>query len=114
MRGTGEPWPSERDRAQFGPGVYAWASRAEAERYLALRKRRFPDLEVIEFQINEAELSKLKFVNVDEQPDPDAWMNQYSRMFGGNPDPTLEYVQRGTDFGVEHYFAASVFRILQF
>jgi hypothetical protein len=44
----------------------------------------------------------------------EAWLARYSRLWGGTPDYDLEYIQRSTNFGVEHFFARSVFHLLQF
>jgi hypothetical protein len=110
----GEPWPSEPHRAALGEGVYAWGTREEAEDYLNRLSGRVPDLKIVEFSVDEATLASFKQVDVDSLHDPDAWMQQHSKLWGGTPDPSIEYARRQTAIGQEHYFNKSVFNKLSY
>jgi hypothetical protein len=115
LRGSGEPWPEEADRAHLGAGVYAWKYLEEAKNYLnspALSE--VDDLEILMFGIKNTELNAFSRFDVDSDQDPDAWLDRYSLLRGGNPDHGYEYVTRGTQIGVEHYFSKSVFYHLHF
>ncbi|MFJ1582511.1 RHS repeat-associated core domain-containing protein [Streptomyces sp. NPDC088197] len=119
LRGTGEPWPLEMHRAHFGPGVYSWGSRAEAEKYLALKLRRSEnaDLELMRFTIHEKDFAKLKKVDISQMTDDEAqaFLDRYSLMSDtGKTDHGLEYITRPTGMGPEHFFDKSVFGHLTF
>lgn len=119
LRGTGEPWPLEMHRAHFGPGVYSWGSRAEAEKYLALKLRRSEnaDLELMRFTIHEKDFAKLKKVDISQMTDDEAqaFLDRYSLMSDtGRTDHGLEYITRPTGMGPEHFFDKSVFGLLTF
>jgi RHS repeat-associated protein len=119
LRGTGEPWPLEMHRAHFGPGVYSWGSRAEAEKYLALKLRRSEnaDLELMRFTVHEKDFAKLKKVDISQMTDDEAqaFLDRYSLMSDtGTTDHGLEYITRPTGMGPEHFFDKSVFGMLKF
>jgi RHS repeat-associated protein len=119
FRGTGEPWPLEMHRAHFGAGVYSWGSRAEAEKYLALKLRRSEnaDLELMRFTIHEKDFAKLKKVDISQMTDDEAqaFLDRYSLMSDtGKTDHGLEYITRPTGMGPEHFFDKSVFGLLKF
>jgi hypothetical protein len=114
LRGMGTPWPNSEDRATLGEGVYAWRSRSEARRYWERLARRNPSLQILSFRIRDRVLSSFRCLRVDALEDPEAWLSRYSRLWGGVPDHGWSYVQRGTEIGVEHFFAKAVFRHLRF
>lgn len=115
LRGTGEPWPTSPTRAQFGPGVYAWGSRSEAEAYAgALTRHGATDLEIVPFNVSNGDLAGFRSVNVDSLADPDAFMSKYSSLYGEGLAHEYQYITRGTNFGVEHFFDRSVFGQLDF
>jgi len=119
LRSSGEPWPIAPERASVGEGVYAWGSRAEAEAYRTLLRATASgqaDLEMIAFQVSNADLRSLRQLDrtlLSGEQDEN-WLNRYSSLWGGTPDHGLEYIKRGTRFGVEHFFHKSVFRLLHF
>lgn len=41
-------------------------------------------------------------------------MSQYSKLWGGTPNHGLEYIQRGTNMGTEHFFDKSIIDLLKF
>lgn len=119
FRSTGEPWPLEMHRAHFGPGVYSWGSRTEAEKYLALKLRRSEnaDLELMRFTVHEKDFAKLKKVDISQMTDDEAqaFLDRYSLMSDtGKADHGLEYITRPTGMGPEHFFDKSVFGLLRF
>jgi hypothetical protein len=114
LRGTGEPWPTDPMRSGLGEGVYAWATSSEAEAYLALRSRTVEGLRIVSFRVSNARLTAYRRLVVDSLPDADAWMERYSKVWGGVPDHGSEYIQRGTRVGVEHFFDKSIFGDLEF
>jgi hypothetical protein len=71
-------------------------------------------LEIIRFRVSNHRLRSFRQFNVDALPNPEAWMAQYSRLWGGTPEPGFQYIQRGTAIGVEHFFDQSVFPHLKF
>jgi hypothetical protein len=114
LRGTGEPWPTDPMRSGLGEGVYAWATRSEAEAYLAHRSRTVEGLRIVSFRVSNARLAAYRRLVVDSLQDADAWMERYSKVWGGVPDHGFEYIQRGTRIGVEHFFDKSIFGDLEF
>ena|SRR5437762_12523983 len=119
LRGPGEPWPDVPSRAALGPGVYAWSSRTEAEAYRQslIDAAEGPlELEIMVFRVSNVALQSFQRLDIDSLSEEDAetWMARYSQLWGGTPDHGLEYIQRSTQFGVEHFFARSVFHLLQF
>ncbi len=119
LRGPGEPWPQQPDRAALGEGVYAWADRAEAEDYrrsLVAIVDELPELEIVLFRVPSTVLSAFQQLHLDLLSDAETeeWLARYSLLWGGTPDHGLEYLQRGTQFGAEHFFARSVFHHLHF
>ena len=119
LRGPGEPWPTTPERAAVGEGVYAWAHRVEAEAYqayLLLIEDEPLQVEILKFRVHTTVLQSFRQVNVDALGPEGSlvWMSRYSQLWDGTPDHDLEYVQRGTNFGVEHFFHKSVFHLLHF
>ncbi len=114
LYGDGLPWPTKTDRSGLGEGVYAWASHMYAERYLELRLKQIPVLEIVRFRIYYADFRNLKKLRVDSLPDPEKWMSKYSKLWGGVPDHGLEYITRETAIGREHFFHKSIFNKLKF
>jgi RHS repeat-associated protein len=114
LRAGGEPWPDEPHRAALGEGVYAWGSEEEAQNYMNRLSGRVPNLETVEFSVDDANLASFKQVDVDAHADPEGWMQEHSKLWGGTPDPSIEYVRRQTAIGQEHYFNKSVRNKLNF
>ena len=118
LRGPGTPWPTAPSRAHLGPGVYSFGNRAEAEAYLArLSSRGVPDLEIVSFRVSNRKLASFRQLDIDALGDPaaDEWLERYSLLReNGVPNHGLQYIRRGTNFGVEHFFHRSVFRHLRF
>ena len=109
----GTPWPTEDSRAALGEGVYAWETRAEAEKYLQSIIKRDPSARIVEFSVN---LDNLKSLNIDALPQDqiDIFMMRYSRLYGGTPNHGYDHLQRGTNYGVEHYFSYLIYELLNF
>ena len=116
LRNGGAPWPTADTRAALGEGVYAWGNKADAEKYLSKIQERNPEARIIEFTIENEKLNNFKSINIDNLPDfaQEEFMNKYSRLYGGIPDHGYEYIQRGTNFGVEHFFSYTIFEFLNF
>jgi len=112
----GAPWPSEANRAALGEGVYAWGTRAEAENYLQIIQQNDPDARILEFSIDNNVLSQLNTINLNELSDEDAeaFMSQYSQLWGGTPNYAYDYIIRGTAIGNENYFSKFIFNLLHF
>jgi hypothetical protein len=121
---NGAPWPTEDTRAQFGPGVYAWLTRSDAEEYQArLQRRAAEPLRIMEFRVWNCCLRRLRSLNINTIPEPeiDEWMDKHSLLGNGPFEPHgYQYLQRAVGFrevgdpAVEHYFHSSVFRHLWF
>ena len=109
----GTPWPTEDSRAAIGEGVYAWETRAEAEKYLQSIIKRDPSARIVEFSVN---LDNLKSLNIDALPQDqiDIFMMRYSRLYGDTPNHGYDHLQRGTNYGVEHYFSYLIYELLNF
>jgi len=116
LRSGGAPWPAAANKAHLGEGVYAWGSRFEAAAYLDLEimLKRDPTAAIRSFRVGKGALQRFRSLRVDSLADPEAWMTRYSRLWGGVPDHGLQYIQRGTHMGPEHYFSSSVFGDLRF
>ena len=107
----GSPWPLGLRRANLGPGYYAWASLEEAERYRDLLQRHgITGLLIVAYAITDEDLKTLKQLDLTRRSDEEvnAWMEKHSH-YGDAEPHDWEYVIRGTDIGIEHYFAAGVF-----
>ena len=114
----GEPWPDAPNKSALGEGVYAWGNEEDAKNYLNLIKNKYPesDVEIVKFKVSDKKLAEFKSLNVDSLGDDEAaaWMERYSKLWGGTPEHGLEYIQRGTNIGVEHFFDKSIFKFLDF
>lgn len=116
LRNDGSPWPNEPSRAALGEGVYAWGTLDDAQKYLDRIQQRDPSAQILSFTIDNNDLNNLRSININALSDNDAaaFMNQYSRLFGGTPNHGYDYIQRGTNMGVEHYFSSIIFDLLNF
>jgi RHS repeat-associated protein len=115
LKAGGSPFPAAANRSALGEGVYAFGSKAEAAAYQARRAENgVSGLQIQEFSIKNSTLNKFSRANVDGLSNPEAWMGRYSRLFGGTPDHGLQYIQRGTNFGTEHFFCKDVFKSIKF
>ncbi len=115
LRGHGTPWPTDPTRAHLGGGVYAWGNRADAQRYMNnLSRMGVTGLKIIPFRVSHQSLRSFRRLDVDALANPEAWMARYSLLWGGTPEHSFEYIQRGTAIGVEHFFDQSIFRHLRF
>lgn len=110
----GTPWPASASRAALGEGVYSFDNLASAESYAARLSSRGAQVQVKSFSVSDDALLSFRSANVDALENPEAFLSRYSKLFGGTPDHGLEYIQRGTQFGTEHFFDKSVIHILQF
>jgi hypothetical protein len=108
----GEPFPTEPDRAHFGPGVYSWGSRAEAEAYAANK----PGAQILTFSIRNDDLAGLNQAHLGTMSDDEAtaFMEQNSLLWDGDASHGLDYISRPTNRGTEHYFSSNVFDLLDF
>ncbi len=121
LRKGGSPWPTEDNRAQFGPGVYAWKHASDARSYRSLLLPRVPDLRILRFLVLHCHMHSMVCIDVDAEPDPEVWMQQHSLLWTDTPLPHgAQYIRRhtgiprGDDTAIEHYFARSVFPSLFF
>src|SRR5262249_14647799 len=108
----GDPFPTEPHRAHFGPGVYSWGSRAEAEAYAANK----PGTQILSFSIRNDDLAGLSQGHLGEMTDDEAtsFMEQYSLLWDGDASHGLDYITRPTARGTEHYFSSNIFHLLHF
>ncbi|MFG1992112.1 RHS repeat-associated core domain-containing protein [Actinoplanes sp. NPDC048988] len=108
----GKPFPTEPDRAHFGPGVYSWGSRAEAEAYAANK----PGASILSFSVKNDDLAGLKQAHLGSMSDDEAtaFMEQNSLLWDGDAGHGLDYISRPTARGTEHYFSSKVFHLLDF
>ena len=110
----GEPWPSGFTNGSlrdiFGPGLYAWETRAQAEAYRALRAARGADgLSILEHSISPTDLAKLRSVDLSAMSDDAA--NAILDLGAGHG---YQYIRRLTgNFGAENYFASDVYRFFR-
>jgi hypothetical protein len=121
LRGGGTPWPTGETEAHLGPGVYAWKLASDARSYRRILLPQVPDVRILRFMVLRRRFQSLTRIDVNLQPDPDAWMNQYSLLGTGPLLPHgAQYIRRhtgvprGNDTAVEHYFSSSVFRSFSF
>jgi hypothetical protein len=107
----GHPFPTDPDRAHFGPGVYSWGSEAEAVAYAANK----PGTTIMRFSVANDTLAKLPQAHVGGMTDDAAttFMEQNSLLWGGNAGHGLGYISRPTARGTEHYFSSNVFEELE-
>jgi RHS repeat-associated protein len=105
----GEPWPTGTShgsaRAEFGPGLYTWETREDAEKYLAGQQAKGADVSILEHRISEEDYGRLKsadLTKMDDDTATDIWNS------GGNHG--YDHVRRMTGrYGVENYFRAGVY-----
>ncbi|MFE4568827.1 RHS repeat-associated core domain-containing protein [Paenibacillus chitinolyticus] len=114
----GKPWPTAPYKSHLGEGVYAWDNLETATNYLNVKQMRNPeaDLKIVKFKVNEVDIRNFRSFNVDGLPEiqGNAWLERYSKLNGGNADHGYQYVQRGTNFGVENFFDKSIIKYLKF
>ncbi|MGW1716720.1 ricin-type beta-trefoil lectin domain protein [Streptomyces sp. NPDC002156] len=112
LRSGGDPFPTEPDRAHFGPGVYSWGSRAEAEAYAANK----PGAEIMRFTIRNKDLAGFAQAHFGNMSDDEAtdFMEKYSLLWDGDASHGLSYISRPTARGTEHFFSSNVFSFLRF
>jgi len=114
----GEPWPTGLQKANIGPGFYAWENRADAERYHArLTEHGVTDLQIVSYRIVNDDLVRLKTLDMRDLSDDtiNDWMTKHSHYGGDSPVPhDYQHVIRNTGMRVsEHYFASEVFHLFR-
>ncbi|TWG20080.1 RHS repeat-associated protein [Micromonospora taraxaci] len=113
LRAGGDPFPTEPNKAHFGPGVYSWGTRGAAERYASNK----PGTEIMTFRIRNRDIKGLAQAHLGGMSDDDAtyFMNRYSPLWDGDASHGLDYISRATGLeSVEHYFSSGVFNLLEF
>jgi hypothetical protein len=112
LRSGGDPFPTDADRAHFGPGVYAWGNYSDAADY----SKGKDGVEIMRFSIGASALAQMKQAHFREMSDDAAteFMERYSLLWGGNAQHNYEYISRPGRSATEHYFAASIFNQLRF
>ena len=112
LKSGGDPFPTEPHRAHFGPGVYSWGSREEAEAYAANK----PGTQILSFSIGNDDLAGLSQAHLGGMTDDDAtsFMEQYSLLWDGDASHGLDYITRPTARGTENYFSSNIFHLLNF
>jgi hypothetical protein len=117
LKNGGMPWPTGPTQAHLGPGLYSWATKAEAESYLSLKLRRNANLklEIVELEIEGSTLSKLKSFKVPLNDDlADTWLGKYSSLGKGKGLPHgYQYIQGNSGIGTEHYFSSDIFHFFK-
>jgi hypothetical protein len=109
MRG-GEPWPGGategRLRDIFGPGLYTFPTREQAELYREnLMARGAPDLSLLEHRIAAQDLAGLRSADLTSMTDDEA-----TAIIDQGAEHGYEHVRRRTGrYGIEDYFSADVF-----
>jgi RHS repeat-associated protein len=110
----GEPWPTGLQRANMGPGFYAWGSRVDAEEYLRrLQQQGASDLRVAAYEIAEGDLAKLRTKDLTRLSDEavDEFMDKYSH-YGDALPHDYQHIIRNTGMGApEHYFSPDAFKL---
>ena len=112
----GGAWPLGATRAHLGPGVYAWATEAEATAYLTNLSSRGVEanLKIVQIQISGSNLAKLSsFVVPAEDQAANAWLQAHSSLYGSGIPHGYQYVQRATSMGMEHYFSSNIFNLFK-
>ncbi len=115
MAAGGVPWPTGLQRANLGAGFYGWRTRQEAVQYQdVLERHGASNLVIVTYEISDEKPATMKRLDLTQLTDDEvlAWLDRYSQ-YGACEAHEWEYVIRGTDKGTEHYFAASVFMLLQ-
>ena len=114
MEHGGEPWPSGFTHGSlrdiFGPGLYTWETRGQAEAYQALRAARGADgLQILEHTIDVEDLARLRSVDLAAIGDDAA--NEILDMGAAHG---YDHIRRLTgNFGPEHFFSSDVFHLFQ-
>ncbi|MGP3918661.1 RHS repeat domain-containing protein [Nonomuraea sp. 10N515B] len=109
----GEPWPTEPNKAHFGPGVYAWGSKEDAERYLALLSRRYKGLRIVSFSFRRSLFIKLKKARLSPDNEEE-FVAKYSSLYGEGLPHDYDYISRGTGMGqTEHFFSSRIYGLLK-
>ncbi|MFN3197645.1 MAG: RHS repeat domain-containing protein [Bradymonadia bacterium] len=108
----GDPWPSAAHRAHIGEGAYTFDSKAAAEAYLKRLKGHVPDgvdLHIVELRIGEAELGRLKAIDLRGNDSLAVqFVSRHSRLYGQGLPHEYQYVIRPTSIAPEHFFPKSV------
>jgi hypothetical protein len=107
LRAGGDPWPTEWQRANLGPGFYAWDNPTDAENYRqVLEQHGISELTIVVYEIDDKELAALRTLDLTRLTDAEvnAWMDQYSH-YGKAEPHDWERIIRNTDKATEHYFA---------
>jgi hypothetical protein len=100
-------WPTSPTRSALGEGIYSFANKADAQAYMTkLTSAGASDLRVLKLTMSEKDFAGLSKLNVDALADPEAWMMQNSKLWGGTPTHGMQYIQRGGANMAEHYFDA--------
>lgn len=108
----GAPWPTNAIRGQWGPGVYAWGSKAEANAYMeALAGYEITGLQVVELRIKRSQLNALsRFESVPGTQAAEHFSTIHSRLYGQGAPHGFQYIKAPTgNFQFEHYFSPDVF-----
>ncbi|MVT43128.1 hypothetical protein GO495_21200 [Chitinophaga oryziterrae] len=113
MEEGGAPWPTNALRGQWGEGLYAWETKAEAQAYLDTYLSRGISMSILEFKISRAQLSALKthtiIVGTEEAT---LFFGKYSRIYGEGAAHGFDYLKAQTgNYGVEHFFSKDAFHL---
>jgi RHS repeat-associated protein len=110
----GEPWPTGVTNGSlrdiFGPGLYTWETRAQAERYLQKwESKGATGLNIMEHRISSSDLAGLKSVDLSKIGDDAA--NKILDLGAGHG---YEHIRRITgNYGPESYFSREVFHLFK-
>ncbi len=116
----GSPFPTAPEHSALGEGLYAWGTRADAERYMEFRSLQVDGLGIYEFGMNADDYARLSRFNVDDAADPTAWMEQHSKLWAedGYLPSGYQQITRGANresgYGAEVYFSSEVVPTLEF
>ncbi|MFE0027554.1 RHS repeat-associated core domain-containing protein [Amycolatopsis sp. NPDC059021] len=113
LNNGGEPWPSGFDhgtsRDEFGPGLYTWETREQAERYLERVNARGGNAEILEHHISGEDFDRLRSADLTTMDDDTA-----TAIWNSEGRHGYDHVRRNTgNFGPENYFSSSVYHLLQ-
>ena len=111
----GIPWPTGLQRANLGPGLYAWGTREDAESYhQVLLEHGVGPCRILVYELQEDDLHNMKKLDLTLMSDEEvtAWLANFSHYGAARPHE-WEYVVRATARGKEHFFAASAFARLK-
>ncbi|MEZ2442976.1 hypothetical protein AB6805_14730 [Chitinophaga sp. RCC_12] len=112
----GNPWPTASTRGQWGEGLYAWGSKAEAQAYLdTYLKRGVTNVSIVEFKIDGFKLGKLSQHTVIRGTDEaTSFFDKYSRLYGEGLPHGFDYIKAPTaNYGSEHFFSKGVFQLFK-